>query len=102
MKRRPPRSTLFPYPTLFRSEMRLLPPDSWVFGDGIVLRTSRSTLARRERLGAKAAQRVADFIRRRLGLLECAVFRRSIPNQRGKLHLATDQVRCYKSSVQHQ
>jgi hypothetical protein len=35
----------------------------------IGLRTSRSTLARRERVDAKAAQRVADFIHRRRALL---------------------------------
>src|SRR2546430_10627020 len=36
------------------------------------------------------------------GCFECAVLRRSIPNERGKFHLALDQVRCFKSSVEHQ
>src|SRR3712207_8245775 len=34
MIRRPPRSTLFPYTTLFRSRAMLTPKESWRFADG--------------------------------------------------------------------
>ena len=33
---------------------------------------------------------------------ECAVLRRSLPNERGKFHLTSDQVGCFKFSVEHQ
>src|SRR5256885_4469597 len=54
MIRRPPRSTLFPYTTLFRSEHRLLgalledvPQPRFELGDGDVLLVNRDAVIRR-------------------------------------------------------
>src|SRR5439155_10620049 len=33
---------------------------------------------------------------------ECAVLRRSLPNERGEFHLARDQIRCFQFSFEHQ
>src|SRR3712207_7140631 len=55
MIRRPPRSTLFPYTTLFRSPARPSPPAAWRASSGststasISARSSRSTSARPRR-----------------------------------------------------
>src|SRR2546422_3353740 len=66
MIRRPPRSTLFPYTTLFRSETGLMPSDSWTASATMQRGLPRSS--RRKSGSSRAHSERRTFTRQRSSL----------------------------------
>src|SRR5256885_13065201 len=91
MIRRPPRSTLFPYTTLFRSVRHVRPHEDPGRTGLVILRATR----RRQRLTRRwhqAARRVVG--RRRGGMAQEAIAKVVNPHQRSEEHTSELQSPC--------
>src|SRR5256886_5671385 len=92
MIRRPPRSTLFPYTTLFRSDREPAPRPGVPFLSVVLALRARSGAALRRRAGRRARDRKSTRLNSSHSQISYAVFCLKKKNKISQAHIAAEDV----------